>query len=367
MDLRINRAELVKALYLANGIADRKSTLPMLSTVLLRTDGKDKVIVAATDLSVTVVATIAAKVEKEGGLALGARQAYDIVKGLNSDEVELRRTDQNWAELRGGRAEFKLVGMSDRDFPKLPAVAEVQTQAVDPAILRDMIAKTIFSVSSDETRQHLAGVLFESDGQTARMVSTDGHRLSKVERALPNGPVLANGVLVPRKGVFEVRRLIEAREQPCDVGVRDGQLLIRADNIAVSVKLSDSQFPPYEQVIPKDNERRVVVGREALLEALRRVALMASDKTWGIRLGLEKGKLSVEADSPELGNARERLDVDYKGEPFQAGFNARYYIELLTEIGASDVEIALSGELDPAVITGQDANDYVGVIMPMRL
>lgn len=367
MDIRIDKNQLLRGLYLAHGIADRKSTMPILANVLLRTEGKDKVICAATDLNVAVVATLPAKVEKEGGLTVAARQFYEIAKGLSADEVHLRRNEQSWAEIRAGRAEFKVVGMSDRDYPKLPAVAEAQTAKVDSATLRDMIGKTLFSVSQDETRQHLAGVLFESDGESARMVSTDGHRLSKVGRPLAGGPRLAAGVLIPRKGVAEIRRALDGREAPCEIGVHQGHFVLRADDVALSVKLGDGQFPPYEQVIPKDNERVVVVGRDGLLEALRRVSIMASDKTWGIRLALEKGRLSIEADNPDLGNAREKLEVDYKGPALQVGFNARYFIELLTEMGTPEVKLELAGELDPAVVRPADGSDYLGVIMPMRL
>src|ERR1700733_15579330 len=212
MEFKIRKEEFLRGLYLAHGIADRKSTLPILANVLLRTEGKDKLLCGATDLNVSTQVTLEAKIEKEGGLTVAARQLYEIVKGLPDDEVHVRRTEQNWAEIRSGKVEFKVVGMPDRDYPKLPAIGEAQTSSVDTAVLRDMISKTIFSVSLDETRQHLAGVLFESDGATARMVSTDGHRLSKAGHALAGGPKLATGVLIPRKGIVELRRAIETRE-----------------------------------------------------------------------------------------------------------------------------------------------------------
>jgi len=367
MDFRIEKNQLLRGLYLAAGIADRKSTMPILANVLVRTDGKDRVLCAATDLNVAVMVTLPAKVETEGGLTLGARQFHEIAKGLAGDDVHLKRTEQNWAEIRAGRAEFKLVGMADREYPKLPAVAEAKLSPVESGVLRDMIAKTAFSVSTDETRQHLAGVLFESDGTKARMVSTDGHRLSKVGRELPGGPKLDHGVLIPRKGVSEIRRVLENREGPSEIGVHQGHFVLRADDVALTVKLNEGQFPPYDQVIPKDNDRVVTVGRGDLLEAFRRVAIMASDKTMGVRLGVDKGKLSIEADNPDLGNAREKIEVSYKGPAVQAGFNARYFIEILTEIQAPEVRVELAGELDPAVVRPADGSDYLGVIMPMRL
>src|SRR4029079_10075877 len=281
MEFKIRKDEFLRGLYLAHGIADRKSTLPILANVLLRTEGKDRILCGATDLSVTATSSLSARIEKEGGLTVAARQLYEIVKGLPGEEVRVRRTEQNWAEIRAGKVEFKVVGMPDRDYPKLPSAKEAETFKVDPVTLRDMIAKTIFSVSQDETRQHLAGVLFEWDGTNARMVSTDGHRLSKVGRALPDGQNLDKGVLIPRKRIVEVRRALEAREAPCEIGIHQGYFVLKADDVSLCVKLIDGQFPPYDQVIPKDNERAFPVGRVALLDALRRVAIMSSDKTWG--------------------------------------------------------------------------------------
>jgi len=367
MEFKIRKEEFLRGLYLAHGIADRKSTLPILANVLIRTEGKDKLLCGATDLNVTTLVTLGARVEKEGGLTVAARQLYEIVKGLPDDEVKVRRTEQNWAEIRAGKVEFKVVGISDRDFPKLPEIQEAEVSKVDSAVLREMIAKTIFSVSLDETRQHLAGVLFESDGTTARMVSTDGHRLSKVARPLPGGPKLAAGVLIPRKGVIELRRAIETREAPSAIGIHDGNFVLKADDVGISVKLIDGQFPPYDQVIPKDNERAFTVSRLGFLDALRRVALMSSDKTFGVRLGLEKGKLRVESDNPDLGAAREEIDVAFKGTAVQIGFNARYFMDLLAEIETPEVRVELAGELDPAVVRPADGSDYVCVVMPMRL
>jgi DNA polymerase-3 subunit beta len=333
----------------------------------LRTEGKDKVMCGATDLNVTTMVSLNAKIEKEGGLTVAARQLYEIVKGLPEEEVRVRRTEQNWAEIRSGKVEFKVVGMADRDYPKLPSIQEAETCKVDSATLREMIAKTIFSVSLDETRQHLSGVLFESDGVTARMVSTDGHRLSKVGRPMPGGPKLATGVLIPRKGVIELRRAIETREAPCAIGVHQGNFVLKADDVGICVKLIDGQFPPYDQVIPKDNDRAVIVSRIAFLDALKRVALMSSDKTWGVRIAVEKGKLRVESDNPDLGAAKEEIDVSYKGTALQIGFNARYFIDILTEVETPEVRLELSGELDPGVVRPADGSDYVGVVMPMRL
>jgi len=354
-------------LYLTHGIADRKNTIPILANVLIRASGKDKVLFAATDLKVAMMVGGAARVGEEGGITVGARQLYEIVKGLGGEEVRLQRTEQNWLYIESGKTEFKVVGMSDRDFPKLPAVDDVAGHKVEVALLREMITKSMISISQDETRPHLASVLFESDGERATMVSTDGHRLSKVSCAMPEGPKLPAGVLLPRKGIGEIRRTLEGMEGQAQIGVDQGSFVLKLADVVLTVKLGEGMFPPYDQVIPKDNDKKLLVARDEFLEALRRVSIIASDKTWGIRLSLEKGKLVLEADNPDLGNAKAKLDVSYKGPALQIGFNARYFIDLLAEMGSKDVSIELGGDLDPALIKPADGTEYLGVIMPMRL
>lgn len=367
MDFRIERSQLLSALHMAHGIADRKGTMPILGNVLLRTEGKEQVLCAATDLSVSVLSLMRARVEKEGGVTVASRQLYEIVKAVTAEDIHLRRTEQNWVEVQAGRSEFNVMGMADREYPKLPAVAEAHTSKIDGSVLQGMIAKTLFSVSNDETRSHLSGVFFESDGQMVRMVSTDGHRLSKVGCAMPGSPELASGVIIPRKGVVEIRRALEAHGRNCEIGVYQGQFVVKTEIASLSVKVGDGQFPPYDKVIPKDNERVVTLSREALLDAVRRVAIMASDKTFGVRTTLDKGRLAVEAENPDLGSGHERIDVDYKGLPIAIGFSARYLMELLAEIEAPEVRMEFGEELDPIVVRPADGSDYVGVIMPMRL
>jgi DNA polymerase-3 subunit beta len=335
--------------------------------VLIRSSDKTRVVFAATDLKAAMTVTRPAKVTEEGGITVGARQLYEIVKGLGGGEVRLQRTEQNWLHVESGKTEFKVVGMSERDFPKLPSTEEVVCSKVESVLLREMIGKTLVSVSQDDTRPHLASIFFESDGEKATMVSTDGHRLSKISCPMADGPKLASGVLLPRKGVSEIRRVLEGDEGKCEIGVDQGLFVVRLSDLTLSTKLGEGSFPPYDQVIPKDNDKKLVVDREEFLEALRQVSIIASDKTWGIRFLIEKGKLSIEADNPDLGNAKAKLDVAYKGAALQVGFNARYFIDLLGEMKAKEVTIELGADLDPALVKACDDSDYLGVIMPMRL
>jgi len=367
MELKINKAAFLKGLYLAQSIADRKSTTPALANVLLRSEGKDSIVCAATDLRTSMIAELPAEVLREGGMSIGAKHIYEIIRNLPADEVHLVKAENNWAQIKAGKARYKLIGMSDRDFPRLPEHRKIEFSEIPAQALADMIGKTLFSVSTDDTRHHLSGIYFECDGERATMVSTDGHRLSKAEAMLGKGPKLEAGVIIPRKGVMEIKRLLETVEETCDLGFADGNIFVRARDVVLSVMLVDAQFPPYHQVIPENNDKAIHLPRAAFLESLKRVSLLSSERSWGIRMELSKGRLRITSDNPDLGEAQEDIEIDYDDEDLTVGFNARYFIDILNEIHKDMVVLELSGELDPGLVRPADSRDYLGVVMPMRI
>jgi DNA polymerase-3 subunit beta len=197
------------------------------------------------------------------------------------------------------------------------------------------------------------------------MVSTDGHRLSKVERTIAGGPKLSAGVIIPKKGLLEIRRLLDAGPN-CKLAVKTPHLFLVQDDIAIAVKLIDAQFPPYEQVIPKDHKRIITVDRVRFIDALKRAQLMSSE-TRGVKVAAAKEGMTVTSDNPDLGEVREEVDAEYNGEPIAIGFNPKYVVELLGQMGADQITIALGGELDPGLIRPVSADEYLGVVMPMRI
>ena len=273
MEFRIVKTEFLRGLRLAQGIADRKSTMPMLANVLLRTQGKSQLLVAATDLNVSLTAELKSTNAVEGGLTLNAKDLYELVQSAPGDEISVKRTDNHWAEIKSGKASYRIVGMPDRDFPRVPDHREATYATLESAVLREMIDRTLFSVCNDETRFHLNGVFFECDGAKGRMVSTDGHRLSKVERAIPGGPKLSAGVIIPKKGLLEIKKVLE-QGPSCKLAIKTPHLFVAQDDLALAIKLIDAQFPPYEQVIPKDHKRVITVDRQRLIDALRRAGVV---------------------------------------------------------------------------------------------
>lgn len=365
MKFGIDKQEFLKGLRLAQSIADRKSTMPMLANVLLKTSGKDSLLVAATDLTVSLSATLSCEADEPGGLTVGAKPLHDIVSNLPGDKVTLEKKENNWAEIRAGRVKYKLVGMPDRDFPKIPDHRELSFAEVSSDVLREMIDRTLFSVCNDETRFHLNGVLLEVEKEHARMVSTDGHRLSKVERTIKGIPNLASGVIIPKKGIVELKKLLDAADT-CQFAIKSPYVFVAVGEIAMATKLIDSQFPPYDQVIPKKHEKQATLDRGELLSALKRALLMSSD-TRGVKFSLCDGTLTMTSDNPDLGEVREEIEAEYEGEELTIGFNPKYVVDLLSQMTSEKVNLELTGELDPGVLRPASDEEYLGVVMPMRI
>jgi DNA polymerase-3 subunit beta len=389
MELSISKKDFLRGLARTHAVADRKSSMPILSNVLLSADDSGILRFAATDLYLAVSASAEASVKRPGTVALSARTLFDIVKNLPEGEVKLAVDKQNAVQLRSGKIKFRIPGMPGEDFPPLPSAGEGAFAEFDVNLLQQLISLTQYSMSSDDTRPHLAGTLFECDGTTVRMVTTDGHRLSKAEAAFE----VANkfNILVPQKGIAELKRLLEdaknekrapspergpegdkaklSPDGPVTVGVATvgGNAFFRGHDVQLSVKLADEQFPPYAKVIPQSHTRRVVASRELLVDSLRRISLVASDKSGGVRLALEPGKLEIISENPDIGEGSEELDVDFSGEKVAIGFNARYLLEALSAMPDDEVVLELGGELDPGVIKPLSDSRFVGVIMPMRI
>ncbi|MFK7991053.1 MAG: DNA polymerase III subunit beta [Sandaracinaceae bacterium] len=378
MELTISKQNFLRGLARTHGVADRKSSMPILSNILLSTESTGTLRLAATDLYLGVTATAPAEVKTGGTVAVAARTLFDIVKNLPEGEVKLSVGANHAAEIRCGKVKYKIPGMPGDDFPPLPSPGRAEFVQLDAEGVGGLIARTQYSMSTDDTRPHLAGALFEGDGKTLRMVTTDGHRLSKAE--YPVEGMLSFSMLVPNKGVGELKRLMEDVKVDAKRGEGDqvptvavattgGNAFFQGSDVLLSVKLADEQFPPYSKVIPQQQNRRVVCARASLVSSLKRISLVSNDKSGGVRLGLEEGRLKIVSENPDVGEGSEEIDVDFAGEAVTIGFNARYLLDVLGALHEDEVALEFSGELDPGVIkpVGDTASQFVGVVMPMRI
>lgn len=371
MEFQISVDELSKALYRAQGIVEKKSTMPILSSVLIeakKTPEGGRVTVSAYDLEVGVSGDHPAEVLKEGSVALQAKSLYEIVRNLPENVVVLKKGANNRVEISSGTAEFKIVGQPADEFPALPKVDAIPFVPVEVASLLEMIEKTQFAISTDETRYNLNGVYFDPAENVTRMVATDGHRLSLIEKPLAGKFGLKRGVIIPRKGLMELRRLLlEETAAPGELGFSENSGVFKRQGLVMVMRLIDGQFPDYTQVIPQEGERALALPRARFLETLRRVALIASDRASAVKLELLPNLLRVTSQNPDLGEAKEDLVVEYAGAAIKIGFNAKYVQDVLTAIDTDQVALELADELSPGVLRPVGEKGYVAVIMPMRI
>src|SRR5512141_777037 len=376
MDLVIPKKDLLRLVARCQGVADKKSAMPALANVLLAAEG-NTLRVAATDLYLAVSGQTHAEIATSGSVAVPAKDLLERVKAMPDGPVQIISGEGAQTTLKavGSPRRYTLHGIPGSEFPALPKPApDAPSLSLPVELLSLLIARTHFSISSDETRPHVNSGLFEWVGDRVRLVSTDGHRLSQMEATVGGSSATAT-MLIPLKAIAELRRLAdEARAEKDAATVTITQsgpnAFFTIAGMQFSVKLVDAQFPPYQQVIPQLSDRSVRAPRAPFADALRAVSLAASDRTGGVKLSVAPGTLRITSESPESGNGFDELPVDYNGPELTIGFNAKYFLDVLAAIDDEEVVLGVSGELDPAVIRpATEASDrsYVAVVMPMRI
>lgn len=373
MELTVPRADLQKELQLCQGVVEKRSTIPILSNVLLRAVG-ERLEIAATDLDVTIQASCAASVRKEGAVTIEARRFFDIVRSLSDDEVRLTLEENESLRIESGNARFKLLGLPADDFPSLPEVDVSGAYEIDLDDLKTMIEKVIFAITHEETRFQLNGALLKLAGNRLEMVATDGHRMALVtfpQEGLESDEDNPVSMLIPRKALQELARLDTTDDSKVRFGISENHLFFEAGARRLMARMIDVNFPNYMDVISRDNDRQVVVDRERLHATIRRVSLLANERTRAVRFDFEPGKLTVSSTNAELGDARETVPIDYSGESFFIGLNAGYVSDFLSAIDTDSVSLDLKDEgsqcIGKPLAKDSLPYEYLYVVMPMRI
>ena len=302
-------------------------------------------------------------------MTLAAKKLYEIVRELGNHDVSITVEDGSRVCIEAGQARFSLLSIAPEEYPTLPSADGVTFVEIEASLLGEMIDRTLYATSTDETRYNLNGVLMESaDEGKLSCVATDGHRLAKIDRSLP-APLgfLEKSIIIPRKGVSEIRKLADEIDEPIEIGLGDGFLIVRRPGLLLSCRLIDGEFPNYRQVIPSDCRVRLVIERERLLNSVRRIALMTHERSHGFKFVLTSGQLELSVTNPDMGEAREQVPIDYDGDRFETSFSARYVQDALAAMKAKEVAIELVDELTAAVIRPADDPDQLAVVAPMRL
>ncbi len=368
MELVVRKNDLLRELQLFQGIVERKNTIPILANVLMEARG-DEVQLLATDLEVGLRSKCAASVAKGGALTLPAKKLYEIVKALPETDVRIEQ-DNSSVTVAADRFDSRMQTLPREDFPTVPDAPGAGRLTLSGKALRDMVARTQFAITSEDTRYFLNGAQLVLSGGTMTLVATDGHRLALVTVPRESAPGEPDAkVILPKKTLMELAKLLGEDDAQVRYEHGENHLFFQVgDRLLISRKI-DGQFPAYERVIPKGNDKRVEFERDRLTNAIKRVALLSNERSRAVKLSIDSGKVEVNSSSPEFGEAREQLNVDYDGPALQICFNAQYVLDFLGVVETDAVALELKDEVSQAVMrpVGAEGYEYTYVIMPMRI
>lgn len=380
MEFTIEKSEFHKGLQRVQGVADTKGAIPILSNILIEVLKKPSGIwIYATDLNIGIKGFCKAEVKREGKFTVNARKLFDIVRELSEGNIQIseesdkrknQETDEHrglWINLSCGNYKTRLSGLPVDEFPAFPSYGDDYLVKFEPLQLKDMIKKTIFSISMDETRYTLNGTLLEVGDDTIKMVSTDGHRLSFIERKNPKEIKKKISVIIPQKTMAELLKTVEDEDEASLFSIYENHVIFRRGNFVLVSRVIDGQFPNYEAVIPANNDKRVIINKEAFIHALKRVSLLSDEKSKMVKFKIVKGCVELVSDTAGIGEANEKVDAKYDGEELMIGYNAKYMIDFMNAVDSEDIYFDIKDAGSPALFIPANDKDYKCVIMPMRL
>jgi DNA polymerase-3 subunit beta len=371
MQFVMARGALQKELAFVQGVVERKNTIPVLANILIESAGEEAIRISGTDLDVTIRCdTDAEEIKSQGAICVQARKLFDIARLLPDAPVSFRKEENEWVTVECDRSKFRLPGISKDTFPELPGFKSTPLK-LPAALLKLLIDRTIFAITQEEGRYTLSGAKFELDKQSAKMVTTDGHRLAFVETkdVDKDTPDAGLDVLIPRKTLAELTKLTADFDGDINLGADENHVYFQVGSRLLISRMLSGQFPNYEMVMPKNNDRSAVFDTVGLNQAIRRVALMADDRSHAIRFHLTKEQLLISSQNAEEGEARETLATDFEGGETEIGFNAQYLQDFLNVVGSEKVAFEFKDGNSQAQLrpVSDDKSDYRYIIMPMRL
>jgi DNA polymerase-3 subunit beta len=372
MKLIIERAALLKALSHVQSVVERRTTIPILSNVLLRADA-GRLALSATDMDLEIIEPVPGQIEREGRTTAPAHTLYDIVRKLREGaQIEMEASgDRNTMILRSGRSTFTLQCLPPEDYPVMASGELPHNFTLPASELRTLIDRTRFAISTEETRYYLNGIYLHAtktdEVPVIRAVATDGHRLARVELLLPEGAAGMPGVIIPRKTVIELRKLVEEGENEVQIALSETKIRFIVGQAALTSKLIDGTFPDYDRVIPSNNDKILEVDCKSFAEAVDRVSTISTEKSRAVKLALENGRLVVSATSPENGAAEEELEVRYLASPLEIGFNSRYLLDIAEQIDGEGARFVMADAGSPTIVRDSADSSALYVLMPMRV
>ncbi|HUH66893.1 MAG TPA: DNA polymerase III subunit beta [Syntrophales bacterium] len=373
MKFSIQRDSFLEGIQKTLSIVEKKTTMPILNNVLIKTD-KKKITIVATDREIGLVADYEAEIENKGEVTVSARKLYEMIREIDADAIQFEANESHRVTVTAKKVVYKVPGLPADDFP---SVAEDRSELnffkIKGDLIESLIGKTSFAMSGDEMRKNLNGVFFETvdDGgkNKLRMVATDGHRLAMANVDIEGEPFLKleKGIIIPRKGLGEIRRLIENAPEEIFVGVRQGMCVVRTDSTMLRVSLVDADYPDYKRVIPAEQGTIVQFEKETVLHALRRMSVVSSERYSGVIIKLDMGRMILESTNPDVGEAKEEIEVEYHDKEISVGYNVKYLIDAIEVIGENTVVFEIGAGMKPGVIKPLGNDDYLCIVMPLKL
>lgn len=371
MEFHIKRELFLGGIQKTLGIVEKKTTMPILSNLLIRTQ-QNRIKIIATDRDIGLVADYEAEIVREGDITLSARKLHEMVREIRGEVIHVSKNERDIVVLTCKKEVYRIPGIPADDYPAVAAQEDLPMYKIRGSLLGEMIRKTAFAMSADEMRKNLNGVFLETErlGEKVliRMVATDGHRLAMVKDVGENDlPVMEKGVIIPRKGLGEIRRLVEDVPGDVFIGIRQGMCVVKTDHILLKVSLVDGEYPDYKRVIP--TEKGVVVGveKDKLLHSLRRMSVISSERYNGVILTLSNGKVVLNSTNPDVGEANDEIEVSYEGEERSVGYNVTYLADAIEVIDEERVELEIGVAMKPAVIRAVGNENYFCIVMPLKL
>jgi len=372
MEFKIRRDTFLDGIQKTLGIVEKKTTMPILNNVLIRSE-ENKIKIVATDKEIVLIADYDAEIINRGEITISARKLYEMIRELQGEDIHFHANENNWVTMASMKVVYRIPGLPVDDFPSVfDELAEGELFTIKGVVLEELIYKTSFAMSTDEMRKNLNGVFFEvqQEGEARKisMVATDGHRLAMATMAIEGTFFeLEKGIIIPRKGLGEIRKLVEGKSDDVLYGVNRGMCILRTNNTVLKVSLIEAEYPDYQRVIPKEKGVEVSFDRDTVLRALKRMNVVSSERYNGVVLTLKEDKLVLNSTNPDVGEAKDEIDVSYKEQEVTVGYNVKYLIDAIEVINEERVIFEIGKGMKPGVVRPGGEGSFTCIIMPLKI
>jgi len=371
MEIKVDKGAFYKSIARVQSIIEKRSNMPILSMILLSTNGSDLKI-SATDLEISLQQAIPVKIINPGSITISGRKLFEILKESRSSEIHIKEKENNWVNIFDNKTKYNLACLPAEEFPVFVEPEGVDTTGMEGIVLKEMINKTIYAVTLEEAGFKLSGIFTEKvakEGKNLlRMVSTDGHRLSLIDKNIKGieDMGLEKGVMIPKKGMLELSKLVEDDEK-INIGFMQNNCVAKKGDSLVVIRLLETKFPDYETVIPKNIKYYVKINKEYLLEGMKKMLILSNENYKGVKITLDSNNMELVSINPDLGDVQDNLEIEYKNERLEMGFNSRYFIDVLQSMESEEIELGFIDNSSPCIIKGEKDRGFLGLIMPMRI